>query len=82
MTEQLQTRMNEMKMNEKETSSSLKTVNTTMNDILTKSYGMREDHTYVVPLKVSRNAVAQLELKRDREIDDVHNDIKKLRNFF
>jgi hypothetical protein len=77
MTEQLLKNMNDMKMDEEATSASLKMMNQTMNDILTKRYGMKEDHTYVVPLKPSRGTVRILELKRDRETDDIHQDIRR-----
>ena len=56
-----------MNMSEKETSSSLKMANKTLNGILTKGYGMKEDLSYVVPLKPTRNRVNILELKRDRQ---------------
>ena len=65
-------------MNEKQVTTSLKMVNKTMGDILTKSYGMKEDQTHVVPLKSSRGIVRMLELsERQRtytETYDEHRD--------
>ena len=70
--------MEKMVVEEKSTTDILRQINKSMNDIRTKDYGIKEDITYVVPLKPGKNTVHILEMKKDREKEDIHRDLRKI----
>ena len=78
MSEQIQQQMEKMVVEEKSTTDILRQINKSMNDIRNKDYGIKEDITYVVPLKPTKNGVQILELKKDREKEDIHRDLRKI----
>ena len=78
MTEQLQKQMTEMRMQEQSTTKSLKEVNKTMVNILNKKYGLKEDLEFITPLKPTKDNVRMLELKKQKETDEVHNNIRQV----
>ena len=78
MSEHIQQQMEKMVVEEKSTTDILRQINKSMNDIRTKDYGIKEDTTYVVPLKPTKKGVHILELKKDNEKEDIHRDLRKI----
>jgi hypothetical protein len=79
MTDQIQQQMTDMVMSEKQTTDSLRMIDKTMNNILTTNYGMKEDKTYLVPTQTSKEGVNTLELRKHKQTDDIHKDIRRVR---
>ena len=79
MSEQLQQQMEKMVVEEKSTTDILRQIDKSINDIRTKDYGMKEDTTYVVPVKATKNGVHILELKRDNEKEKVYKNLRQIK---
>lgn len=78
MSEQQQQQMAGLVLEEKSITSSLNAINKSMGNLLNKKYGMKEDTEFIVPLKPSKEKVRMLDLKRARESDEVHANVRKV----